>query len=150
MARCIVIVMAVVLLLAPGAWAQMPDSLGVTPPVPAEEPASDWEAAIVGQGGFLFDFKTGASQPYIAPELTSYKNVSVIAGVTFDIDEETEKKGFDDALIGLTVPVTNLEKLGVGVSWAKFISANAGLCGRYDFDTNEWSVGVVVSVVSRE
>ena len=150
MARSIAVVMAVVLLLASGAWAQTPDSPEVIAAVPVEEPVSDWESAIVGQGGFVFDFKTGESQPYIAPEFTTYKKVSVIAGATLDIDEETEKKGFDDLLVGLTVPVTSLDKLGGGVSWAKYINANAGLCGRYDFDTQEWSVGVVLSVVAKE
>ena len=113
----------------------------------SEETPDDWFGMVSLRSGALWNFDTEEWTPFVSFPLFGYKDVEVDGGFEIDIDETTEEKGPNSALLGVTYHLGSLRSFGVAVSWAEYLGLNVGPCLRYEFGTEEVTTLLMVSVV---
>lgn len=113
----------------------------------SEELPDDWFGMLSLRSGALWNFGTEEWSPFVSFPIFGYKDVAVDAGFEIDIDETTDEKGPNSALLGVTYHLGSLQSFGVDVSWAEYLGLNVGPCLRYEFGTEEVTTLLMVSVV---
>lgn len=113
----------------------------------SEDLPDDWFGQLSLRSGALWNFDNEEWTPFIAFPLFGYRDVAVDGGFEIDIDETTDEKGPNSALLGVTYHLGSLRSFGVDVSWAKYLGLNVGPCLRYEFGTEEVTTMLMVSVV---
>lgn len=153
MQRFVVLILAVLIAMLPVAvsWAE---EISESPAVPADGateeelgPVDDWYGQLNVRSGGLFNFDTEEWTPYITVPIIGYRSVTLEGGAEIDVDEKTDAKGPNAAVLGLTYNLGNLRSMGVDVSWAEHFGMNVGPYLRYEFGTQEVESGFMVSIV---
>lgn len=115
--------------------------------VAEKDVVDDWFGMLSARAGYSYNFDAELWQPYTTFPVGAYRKAVFEIGVDFDVDESTEAKGITGVLGGVTFDLGNLQEYGIEVSWARYFEFNIGPFGHYSFDTNEFSGGIMCSVV---
>ena len=109
----------------------------------AEAKEDDWYGQAEFTVGMLQDLKTGEQEMYVSFPLGGYRLARVRGGFVVDLQELDLAPSA--GVLGLTFHLGNAQDWGIDAGWAEYVSVSIGPFGKYEFESGDFSGGVMLS-----